>query len=98
MNRDEIERMPHRDPSLMSNEELLAALNSHDDLDAEIALRFHVIWSALDAALAREARLREALERCPPERPLDKHGDFANRVKTWWRLWARPALGGEGEG
>ena len=46
------------------------------------------------AVLAEVERLREALERCPPSKPAEEN-DFVNRINTWWRLWARPALRNE---
>jgi len=53
---------------------------------------------AENAALTRERdALRDALERCPPDRPQSSHAEFREAVNTWWKLWARPALKGATE-
>lgn len=47
-----------------------------------------------DALKAEVARLREALERCPPDRPQMSDAQFRDAVNNWWRLWVIPALKG----
>lgn len=46
----------------------------------------------IDRLRADVAQLRDALSRCPPDRPQMTGDEFRDAVNTWWRLWARPAL------
>ena len=48
--------------------------------------------SALDPHADDIARLRFALELCPPDKPQMTDRDFRDAVNAWWRLYARPAL------
>jgi len=45
-----------------------------------------------EKAEADNARLREVLERCPPDRPQMTGEEFRAAVNAWWAIWARPAL------
>lgn len=50
------------------------------------------------ALKAEAARLRRALEWCPPDRPQMSDAQFRDAVNNWWRLRARPALKGGEDG
>lgn len=71
-------------------EEIRDAFDGDDVVAKNIALKKAAL--ALDAKDAAIARLREALEQCPPDRPQMSGTEHRNAVYNWWRLWARPAL------
>lgn len=64
-----------------------------DDL-SDAAGAIEELTARAEKAEADAVRLREALKRCPPDRPMMTGTEFRDAVYTWWRLWARPALAG----
>jgi hypothetical protein len=79
------------DKAVARMDEMLDAIHAH------YAAPIREMADRIAALEAENARLRDALARCPPYRHAEGLEAFKDSVDAWWRLWARPALSSEKE-